>query len=119
MNLIDTGLVEDRANRVVRMLMARDGMTQAQLAGLLGISQQQAGQRLLGKARWRFAELVGLADHFGVSIDDFGPGSRFLPPETAAVRSRGHGLLPSTNDQLSWSGPVFSRAQVDLRPIAA
>lgn len=97
--LIDTQAVEDGARRVVRMLMARDGVSQADMAEVLGVAQQQVSQRLAGKARFRFSELVVLAEHFGVTIADFGPASRFLDVGDAAVRSHGRGLLPSTKYQ--------------------
>lgn len=106
MTLVDTRAVEDGARRVVRMLMARDVMSHQDLAGLLHVSRQQASQRLAGKAKFTFAELVLLAEHFGVTIADFGPDSRFLDVGAAAVRSRGRGLLPSTKYQLRRSAGV-------------
>lgn len=95
--LIDTAAVEDGARRVVKMLMARDGMSQQDLADLLHVSRQQASQRLACKAKFTFAELVLLADHFGVTIADFGPASRFLDvDEGAAVRKAAGRLVRST-----------------------
>lgn len=97
------------------MLMARDGMSQADLARLLEVKQQQVSQRLAGKARFTFAEIVGLAEHFGVNVSDFGPGSQFLHPTVTGVRQLAPGLLTSTKEQLRRSAYVRPTFNVDLK----
>jgi transcriptional regulator with XRE-family HTH domain len=74
----DYDIADEAARQVVRMLMARDRMNQDDLAAVLGMSQPRVSERLRGNIRFRFAELVVLARHFHVTLDDFGPKSRFL-----------------------------------------
>jgi hypothetical protein len=44
----------ETARRVVRMLMARDGMTQDDLGRVLSLNQQRVSQRLTGGTRFSF-----------------------------------------------------------------
>jgi transcriptional regulator with XRE-family HTH domain len=52
----------------VRAELARAGQTQAWLAGVLGLSQQQASERLRGKVAFRVDELIKVADALGVPV---------------------------------------------------
>lgn len=92
----DFDVADEAARQVVRMLMARERLTQEGLAAVLGMPQPRVSERLRGNIRFRFAELVALAGHFHVDLDDFGPASRFLsgPPWSAwSNRSPGHSLF--------------------------
>lgn len=48
--------------------MARRGITQAQLAEALGISQQSVSMRLTGRTSWNVDDLEPVADLLGVSV---------------------------------------------------
>lgn len=49
--------------------MARRGVTQTTLAGLLGLSQVAVSSRLRGVTAWRVSEIVAVADFLEVSVE--------------------------------------------------
>lgn len=48
--------------------MARNRITQAELASTLGLSQSAISRRLNGESEWTANELVALARMFGISL---------------------------------------------------
>ena len=62
----------------VRAEMGRAGVSQAELASVLGLSQAAVSKRLRGSTRWRVDELAATASHLGV------PLAVLLPSEVAA-----------------------------------
>ena len=74
MSRISRGSAEEKANRpfarVLRSLLAEPPITsQAQLAEILGKTQQAIGQYVSGKSEPGYDVLIAIADHFQVSID--------------------------------------------------
>ena len=57
-------------NQAIRAEMARRGVTQADIAGSLGIPQSQVSARLRGVVDWRLRELQVVADVLGVGLAD-------------------------------------------------
>lgn len=57
----------------VRAEMARQRMTQRDVAAVLGISQPQVTARLQGRVEFRTSELDRLAEAFGVPVTNFFP----------------------------------------------
>lgn len=55
-------------NRRIRGRMAELGVTQAQLAGLLGVTQQSVGDRLRGDNQWRVKDLFVVAERLQTTI---------------------------------------------------
>lgn len=71
---ISRGSAEEKANRpfarVLRSLLAEPPITsQAQLAEILGKTQQTVGQYVSGKSEPGYDVLIAIADHFQVSVD--------------------------------------------------
>lgn len=74
MSRISRGNAEEKANRpfarVLRSLLAEPPVTsQAQLAEILGKTQQAIGQYVSGKSEPGYDVLIEIADHFQVSVD--------------------------------------------------
>lgn len=74
MSRISRGNAEEKANRpfarVLRSLLAEAPITsQAQLAEILGKTQQAVGQYVSGKSEPGYDVLIAIADHFHVSTD--------------------------------------------------
>lgn len=60
---------DDNVRRVVKILMARDGMDQNTLAARLGFEQSVASRALQpGGRRWKLADIRRLAEVFDVPI---------------------------------------------------
>ncbi len=53
----------------VRVAMARVGMTQTDLAAVLGISQPAVSARLRGVVAFNVDEIIDVAAHLGVPVD--------------------------------------------------
>jgi transcriptional regulator with XRE-family HTH domain len=66
-----TTKIDTNAARVARMLMARDGLTGADLAHQLGIPESSVSRRLRGKTPFTFHEIADMADLFDVSPSMF------------------------------------------------
>ncbi len=71
---ISRGNAEEKANRpfarVLRSLLAEPPVTsQAQLAEILGKTQQAIGQYVSGKSEPGYDVIIAIADHFQVSVD--------------------------------------------------
>jgi len=81
-----TAKIDTNAARVARMLMARDGMTGADLAHRLGIPESSVSRRLRGRTPFTFHEIADLADLFEVSP------SMFFEDPSRAFRTRTSGL---------------------------
>ena len=74
MSRISRGSAEEKANRpfarVLRSLLAEPPITsQAQLAEILGKTQQAIGQYVSGKSEPGYDVLIAIADYFQVSVD--------------------------------------------------
>ena len=52
----------------IRAEMARTGVTQAQLAGALGLPQAAISRRLCDETPWRVSELQAVATHLKVPL---------------------------------------------------
>ena len=52
----------------IRAELARKGKTQADLAELLGITQQGISRRMLGHVDFRLGEITKIADFLGVTV---------------------------------------------------
>lgn len=59
----------------VRAEISRQRKPQREIAELLGISQQQVSERVLGEVEWRISELVRVAEWLSVPITKFVPAS--------------------------------------------
>jgi transcriptional regulator with XRE-family HTH domain len=59
----------------VRAEISRQRKPQREIAELLGISQQQVSERVLGDVEWRISELVRVAEWLSVPITKFVPPS--------------------------------------------
>jgi len=57
----------------VRAEISRQKRPQRQIADLLGLSQQQVSERVLGTVEWRISELVRVAEWLQVPITKFVP----------------------------------------------
>ena len=57
-------------NSTIRAEMARRGVTQAELAAALDLTQPGVSARLRGRTDWRFRELATVAEALGVSVAD-------------------------------------------------
>jgi len=67
-------------SRHIKAEMVRNGKTQADLANLLGITQQGISRRLIGRTPFPMAEVITLAAYFGVDV------TYLLPSEGEATR---------------------------------
>lgn len=56
----------NRLNATIRAEMARQRITQTELAVALSIPQTQVSARLRGAVEWRVTELLGVAELLGV-----------------------------------------------------
>jgi len=83
----------------VRMLMARDHLTQGQLAARMGVDQAVVSNRLRGVSRWTADDLALLGVAFGVHPGVFfGDPKGFTPPLVAVsdfARSTGWLTTPA------------------------
>lgn len=61
---------QDTLTDVVQVLMAHRRMSQADLGRVIGVGPNTVSLKLSGKRRWRFEDLDGLAQHFGVRPAD-------------------------------------------------
>lgn len=57
----------------VRAEISRQRKTQRELSEILGISQQQVSERVLGEVEWRISELVRVARWLDVPLTKFLP----------------------------------------------
>lgn len=57
-----------RFNRNVAAEMARSGLTQIDLAGMLGMHQTALSRRLTGRTEWTLSEAKRVADVLGVEL---------------------------------------------------
>lgn len=64
------GITDAQSARNIRAHMERAGVTQAQLAEHLGLTQAAISRRLTGRVPWRVAELVAVAQKLGVPVAD-------------------------------------------------
>ncbi|MGN6245160.1 MAG: helix-turn-helix domain-containing protein [Motilibacteraceae bacterium] len=60
----------DSVSANVRAEMARRGLSQTDVAAILGVSQVSVSARLRGKVAWRIDDLTALARHFGMPVAD-------------------------------------------------
>ena len=68
------GLSVDRAIGItIEQYMFFTGERRADIGGLLGVTGQSVSNRLHGRARWTAEDLMAVAAHFGVSVDDLLP----------------------------------------------
>ena len=58
----------------VRALCARHGLSQTDLASLLGLTQPPTSRRLSGASPFTFDEVVTIAKHFELTLDDLYEG---------------------------------------------
>jgi transcriptional regulator with XRE-family HTH domain len=94
--------VEENVRRVLRMLMARDGIKEKHIAAALGTSRQTVNNKLRGVTRLTIDELGVLAAHFEVDVALFFDPDRPIPraPATWAVRNPAPDLLTCTFNAL-------------------
>ncbi|WP_213452855.1 helix-turn-helix domain-containing protein [Rhizomonospora bruguierae] len=75
----------------LRAEMGRQRVTQAKLADVLGVSQPQVSDRMLGTVDWRVTELIQVAEFLGVPVTRFlaGPeASKTHPTPTRPTPTR-------------------------------
>lgn len=56
-------------NRRIKSQLALRGMTQGDLAELLGVAEKTVSMKLTGQAPWKDVELIMLSKEFSVSVD--------------------------------------------------
>ena len=103
------GLSVDRAIGItIEQYMFFTGERRADIGRLLGVTGQSVSSRLHGRARWTAEDLMAVAAHFGVSVDDLLPvvgvdGSWTPAPlrTGAAPASAGAALEPPERIELS------------------
>ena len=84
---IDEALDQRNISRIVRMLMARDDITQQQLGEHLGVEQPGISGRLRGSIRWTVADLRRLAVLFNTHPGAFFTDPKDFTPSVAQLRS--------------------------------
>jgi transcriptional regulator with XRE-family HTH domain len=91
---INPGL-HDRISTLVRMLMARDGYTQEQLAARIGMDQVTLSARLRGRRRWSVEDLDRLGEVFQVHPGAFWADPKDIAPspDSAIARPASTGWL--------------------------
>ncbi|WP_081802281.1 helix-turn-helix domain-containing protein [Actinotalea ferrariae] len=72
--------LHERVAAVVRGEMARYEVTQARLAGVLGITQQSVSRKRAGTSPWTLDELETVAPLFGSTADELVRQARELRP---------------------------------------
>lgn len=95
----------------IRAVLGWHGVTQAELAQIIGCTQQSASQKLSGKSRFTDDQLAAIVDHYGLDA-----GLVLRPSKVAellGVRNPGRGLLPSTKCQLRWSEAISVTGDLD------
>jgi len=60
------------------------GEPQSHLAKVIGISLSSLNRKLVGKIDWRYGELVGISDHWGIHVWDLLQG-----PDHAVLKLMG------------------------------
>lgn len=60
---------EEQIARNVRAEMARQGLTQRELAAVLNVSRQSVNSRLTCKVEFKVNELKLIADHLGIDVE--------------------------------------------------
>ncbi len=68
-------------NRLLKMLRAREGLNQADMAKMLGVSLPSYANKENGKAEWKVREARKISDFFDVSVEDL----FFSPDVTSRV----------------------------------
>lgn len=76
---VDTGLEEATINANIELLMVRRGLSQADLAAVLDLSQGVVSERLRGKTPWRLPELVRAAALLGATLAQLSGSPADLP----------------------------------------
>lgn len=66
--------------RHIKAEMVRNGRNQAEIATLLDLTQQAVSRRLIGRTPFQMAEVIVLAQYFGVDV------AYLLPSEGEATR---------------------------------
>lgn len=84
-DLLTPDLLYPLIGRNIRKLRQRHGITQEQLAELIGVEQKQISQIESGKARTRLPTYLLIANVFHVSIDDFLADALHIDEATTAV----------------------------------
>jgi len=79
--------VNDTIRATVRALRSAHRVDAAVLARYIGISRQALYNRLNGHAPWLAAEVAGLADFFGCSVQDLFEGTVKLAPQSGRDRN--------------------------------
>lgn len=101
----------------IRAVLGWHGVTQAELAKIIGCTQQSASQKLAGKSRFTDDQLAAIVDHYGLDA-----GLVLRPAKVAellGVRNRDPGLLPSTKGQLRRSEGLNHLSRLDRKRTAA
>jgi transcriptional regulator with XRE-family HTH domain len=60
--------LEKQLNDTLRLLMARTGLRQVDVAKVVGITRASLSQRLLGHSAWKIDDLPPVAALFGVTV---------------------------------------------------
>lgn len=60
--------LEATLNETIRLLMARTGARQVDIAEAIGITRASVSQRLLGHSVWKLNDLPKVADLFGLTV---------------------------------------------------
>ena len=58
----------DEVNKRIKSRLALKGMTQGNLADLLGVTEKTVSLKLTGRSSWKDCELMTIADRLEVSV---------------------------------------------------
>ena len=67
------GISAEQVTRRVREVLHRRGVSRADVARIVGLTQSTADARLYGQSRWQGHELFLLALGLGIDVDEFAP----------------------------------------------
>ncbi len=85
--------LEATVNETVRLLMARTGKRQADVAAALGVTRCAVSSRFLGRVEWKLSDLPKVADCFGLTASELLSGYTAIAaagrlPPTGPIRTR-------------------------------
>lgn len=70
----------------IRAEAARRNETSADIAAALGIQRNVARNRLAGRTRWTLPEVIALADHWNMTVDEVLGRTGVLPDADPIVK---------------------------------
>lgn len=101
----------------IRVLIARYGTTQRDLAALIGVSQSQFSKRMHGTVPMDIFELETIAAHFGLSVVELLSGQQSAPRPGGPDGGQGLGRARQDSN-LQPSDPKVRGSVIELFPAA-